>query len=144
MGFRNLLEQVRKCFCLHLSTYLLTSSPHFFFRDEYLAYKSALFFCINPASVLFLAPLTLTLLSAATFAAMASVESGMGLFTGTYLAMATAAQPSGVLNLLMVLYSSMRQVSTQTILFVKHKKEKKKSKQALYVRPKLIFFHITK
>ena len=63
-------------------TYLLTSSPHFFFRDEYLAYKSALFFCINPASVLFLAPLTLTLLSAATFAAMASVESGMGLFTG--------------------------------------------------------------
>lgn len=100
-------------------------------KDEYLAYKSALFFCINPASVLFLAPLTLTLLSAATFAAMASVESGMGLFTGTYLAMATAAQPSGVLNLLMVLYSSMRQVSTQTILFVKHKKEKKKSKQAL-------------
>ena len=63
-------------------TYSLTLSPHFFFRDEYLAYKSALFFCINPASVLFLAPLTLTLLSAATFAAMASVESGMGLFTG--------------------------------------------------------------
>ena len=71
---------------------------------------------------------------------MASIESGMGLFTGTYLAMATAAQPSGILNLLMVLYSSMRQVSTQTILFVKHKKEKKKSKQAVYVRPKLIFY----
>ena len=52
-----------------------------------------------------------------------SIENGMGLFTGIYLAMATAAQPSGVLNLLMVLYSSMRQVATQTILYVKHKKK---------------------
>ena len=104
---------------------------HFFiFRDEYLAYKAALFFCINPASVLYLAPLTLTLLSAATFAAMASVEDGMGLFTGIYLAMATAAQPSGILNLLMVLYSSMRQVATQTILYVKHKKKTKQPRQA--------------
>ena len=31
----------------------------------------------------------------------------MGLFTGIYLAMATAAQPSGVLNLLMVLVETM-------------------------------------
>ena len=53
----------------------------------------------------------------------------MGLFTGIYLAMATAAQPSGVLNLLMVLYSSMRQVATQTILYVKHKKKIKTPRQ---------------
>ena len=53
----------------------------------------------------------------------------MGLFTGIYLAMATAAQPSGVLNLLMVLYSSMRQVATQTILYVKHKKKTKTPRQ---------------
>ena len=58
-----------------------------------------------------------------------SIENGMGLFTGIYLAMATAAQPSGVLNLLMVLYSSMRQVATQTILYVKHKKKIKTPRQ---------------
>ena len=54
---------------------------------------------------------------------MASVESGMGIFTGIYLAMCTAAQPSGIMNLLLVLYSSMRQVATQTILYVRHKKK---------------------
>ncbi len=96
---------------------------NFLLRDEYLAYKAALFFCINPASVLFVAPMTSTILSAASFAALASVESGMGLFTGVYLAMATAAHHNGILNLLMVLYSSMKMVATQTILYIKHKKK---------------------
>lgn len=90
-----------------------------------MAYKAALFFCVNPGSVLFLAPLTLTLTSAATFAAMASIEDGMGLFSGIYLAMATASQPCGVLTLLMVLYNSMRQVASQTILYVRQKKKSK-------------------
>ena len=39
--------------------------------------------------------------------------------------MATAAQPTGAINILMVLYSSMRQVASQTILYVKQKKKTK-------------------
>ena len=93
------------------------------FRDEYLAYKAALFYCINPASVLFVAPLSFTLVSAASFAAMASIEKGMGIFTGIYLAIATAAKPSGIFHLFLVLYSSMKQVATQTILYVRQKKK---------------------
>ena len=95
------------------------SSPHCLSRDEYLAYKAALFFCINPASVLFTSPMTLSLLAASSFAALASIEKGMGLFSGVYLAMANAAHPSALFGLLMVLHSSMRQVATQTILLGK-------------------------
>ena len=103
-----------------LKGYLFThSSPHCLFRDEYLAYKAALFFCINPASVLFTSPMTLSLLAASSFAALASIEKGMGLFSGVYLAMANAAHPSALFGLLMVLHSSMRQVATQTILLGK-------------------------
>jgi hypothetical protein len=50
------------------------------FRDEYLAYKSALFFCINPASVLFMAPLSFTVLAASSFAAMITIENGKNFF----------------------------------------------------------------
>ena len=88
----------------------------FSFRDEYLAYKAALFFCVNPGSVLFTSPMTLSLLAASSFAALASIEKGMGLFSGVYLAMANATHPSALFSLLMVLHSSMRQVATQTIL----------------------------
>ena len=90
----------------------------FVFRDEYLAYKAALFFCINPSSVLFTSPMTLSLLAASSFTALASIENGMGLFSGAYLAVASATHPSALLGLLMVLYNSMRQVATQTILLV--------------------------
>ena len=90
----------------------------FVFRDEYLAYKAALFFCINPSSVLFTSPMTLSLLAASSFTALASIENGMGLFSGAYLAVANATHPSALLGLLMVLYNSMRQVATQTILLV--------------------------
>jgi hypothetical protein len=52
----------------------------------------------------------------------------MGLFTGIYLAMATACQSCGILNLSLVLYNSMRHVASQTILFVKlNKKNSTKS-----------------
>ena len=93
----------------------------FVFRDEYLAYKAALFFCINPSSVLFTSPMTLSLLAASSFTALASIENGMGLFSGAYLAVASATHPSALLGLLMVLYNSMRQVATQTILLVSKK-----------------------
>ena len=83
-----------------------------------MAYKAALFFCINPSSVLFTSPMTLSLLAASSFTALASIENGMGLFSGAYLAVASATHPSALLGLLMVLYNSMRQVATQTILLV--------------------------
>ena len=70
-----------------------------------------------------MAPLTLSVFSAACFSALVSVEKGMGLFTGVYLALASSAQPCGILTLLMVLYSSMRHVAAQTILYVKQKKK---------------------
>lgn len=92
-------------------------------RDEYLAYKSALFFCISPASVIFTAPLAETALAAFTFASMITIEKGMGLFTGVYLALATSCRACGLVNLSFVLYNSMKSVATQTILFVRHKKK---------------------
>ena len=100
-----------------IHTYYFIMFP-FVFRDEYLAYKAALFFCINPSSVLFTSPMTLSLLAASSFTALASIENGMGLFSGAYLAVASATHPSALLGLLMVLYNSMRQVATQTILLV--------------------------
>ena len=90
-----------------------------------MAYKAALFFCVSPTSVLFVAPMTLSVLSAACFSALLSIEQGMGLFTGVYLAMASSAQPCGILTLLMVLYNSMKHVAAQTILYVKQKKKSK-------------------
>ena len=104
-----------------IHTYYFIMFP-FVFRDEYLAYKAALFFCINPSSVLFTSPMTLSLLAASSFTALASIENGMGLFSGAYLAVASATHPSALLGLLMVLYNSMRQVATQTILLVSNNK----------------------
>ena len=75
-----------------------------------------------------MAPLSLSVFSAACFSALVSVEQGMGLFTGVYLALASSAQPCGILTLLMILYSSMKHVAAQTILYVKQKKKSKDKK----------------
>ena len=76
--------------------------------------------------------MTLSVLSATCFSALISIEAGMGLFTGIYLAMASSAQPCGILTLLMVLYNSMKHVAAQTILYVKQKKSKKSKSEESY------------
>ena len=94
-------------------------------KDEYLAYKSALLFCVNPASVFFSAPYSESLFALATFSALLALEAGgeMGLASGVFLGLATAARSNGLVNAGFVLYKSMKIVATQTILFVRAKKK---------------------
>jgi len=94
-------------------------------KDEYLAYKSALFFAISPASILHISPLPDAVLACATFAAFNLVQkAGLCVWSGIYFALATATSVSGIpLGLLHVMHSSMRTVSKETILMVRNKKQ---------------------
>ena len=100
-------------------------------KDEYLAYKAALFFAASPSTILFVAPLPETVLAAATFAALYLVEQcGLCVWSGIYLALATATKVSAIPSgLWYVMYSSMRTVSKETILLVRSQKKAKTNKK---------------
>ena len=82
-------------------------------KDEYLAYKSALFFAISPASILMASPVPDAVVASAAFAAFNLIEKvGLCVWSGIYLALATASSVAGIpTGLLYVMYSSMRTVS---------------------------------
>jgi Gpi18-like mannosyltransferase len=83
-------------------------------KDEYLAYKSVLLFCLTPTAVFFSGAHVDTFLAMATFAAMLVLErSGLGLVSGLLLALCTSLHPSGLLHLGLVLHRSMKQVPTK-------------------------------
>ncbi len=94
-------------------------------NDEYLAYKSALLFCINPASVYFSAPYAETLFSLATFAALNDQHL---LRKGVLFAIASVVRINGMANVVFVVYASMKAVATKSILYVRSKKFKSKEK----------------
>eukprot|EP00095_Tigriopus_kingsejongensis_P007058 maker-scaffold146_size311726-snap-gene-2.21 protein:Tk07058 transcript:maker-scaffold146_size311726-snap-gene-2.21-mRNA-1 annotation:"gpi mannosyltransferase 2" len=92
-------------------------------RDEYLAYKSALFFCLNPASAVFSAPFAESLFAMTTFGSMLAIDGGgLGWSSAIWLSLASAARPNGFFNMGFVIFSSLKVVATQTILMVRAKK----------------------
>ena len=95
-------------------------------KDEYLAYKASLFFAISPSTILFISPVSDSVLAAATFAALFLMEySGLCVWSGIYFAFATATKVSTIpCGLLYIMYRSMRTVSKETILLVRSQKNK--------------------
>ncbi len=94
-------------------------------KDEALAYRACLLFCLNPASVFFSAPYPEALFSCAAFAAMLAVEARGpgGLAASLLLAAASGVRADGIANALFVVHHSMKTVATKTILFVRAKKK---------------------
>lgn len=91
-------------------------------KDEYLAYKSALFFAINPASIFFSAPYSESLNALFTFFAMAKFTKAFSSKSCVAVCLATATRANSILNLGFVVYHSLKVVATETILFVRTKK----------------------
>ncbi|TRY77452.1 hypothetical protein TCAL_08012 [Tigriopus californicus] len=106
-----------------LAADLLYSLSRRVLQDEYLAYKAALFFCLNPASTYFSAPYTETMYSVFSLGAMLAIDDHLSLKSGVLLALASGTRANGVINIGFVIYKSLTVVSTKTILFVRAKKE---------------------
>ncbi|CAB4064244.1 PIGV [Lepeophtheirus salmonis] len=64
-------------------------------KDEYLAYKAALFFCINPASIFFSAAYSETLFSLFSFYAMLKIEKSFKLQVSILLSLPSATRANG-------------------------------------------------
>ena len=77
-------------------------------KDERLAYKSALYFCVNPASIFFSAAYTESMHAALSFAAMLKVERGFTIKMGLLLAASSGVRSNALLNLGFPLYRSMK------------------------------------
>jgi len=91
-------------------------------KDEYLAYKSALFFAINPASIFFSAPYSESLNALLTFFTMTKLAKAFSTKTCISIALASATRANSVLNAGFVVYNSLKIVATETIIFVRTKK----------------------
>jgi len=90
-------------------------------RDEYLAYKSALLFCVNPASVFFTAAYSESLHAAVSFLVMLKVEKGFSFQMATVLALSTAVRSNGLLNLGFVGYKGLRIVAKEIAIHARLK-----------------------
>merc|ERR1711953_158862 len=91
-------------------------------KDEYLAYKAALFFAINPASIFFSAPYSESLNALLTFYALGKFTKAFSSKSCVAVCMASATRANSILNLGFVVYNSLKIVATETILFVRTKK----------------------
>jgi phosphatidylinositol glycan class V len=94
-------------------------------KDEYLAYKSALFFCINPANIFFSAPYSESLNAFLTFYTLHKITKAFSAKTCVTIAMAAATRANSVINAGFVVYNSLKIVATETILYVRLKKAAK-------------------
>ena len=96
-------------------------------KDEYLAYKSALFFAINPASIFFSAPYSESLNALLTFFTMNKLAKSFSTKTCVSIALASATRANSILNAGFVVYNSLKIVATETIIFVRTKKGRRQS-----------------
>lgn len=93
-------------------------------KDEYLAYKAALFFAINPANIFFTAPYSESLNALFTFFTLYKISKQFSALTCITIAMASATRANSILNIGFVVYNSLKIVATETILYVRMKKAK--------------------
>ena len=114
-------------------------------KDEYLAYKAALFFAINPANIFFAAPYSESLNALLTFFTLYKISKQFSavkfLFNRSFfisfdviskvtcitIAMASATRANSILNCGHVVYNSLKIVATEMILYVRMKKNKAKA-----------------
>ena len=88
-------------------------------KDEYLAYKAALFFAINPASIFFSAPYSESLNALLTFYAMSKFHKAFSAKSCVAVSLASATRANSILNIGFVVYHSLKIVAMETILFVR-------------------------
>ena len=83
------------------------------------AYKSALFFAINPASIFFSAPYSESLNAMLTFSALSRFTKGFSAKSCIAVSLASATRANSILNAGFVVYHSLKIVATEMILFVR-------------------------
>lgn len=81
-------------------------------RDEVLAYRAAILFCVNPASIFFSAPYSETVFAFCTFSALLNYERGGGWAAPAHFGLAGAARSNGLVNIGFVLYHKLRHCSS--------------------------------
>ena len=91
-------------------------------KDEYLAYKAALFFAINPASIFFSAPYSESLNAFLTFYALSKFTKSFSAKSCVAVSLASATRSNSILNIGFVVYHSLKIVAMETIMFVRTKK----------------------
>ena len=86
-------------------------------KDEYLAYKSALFFCINPASIFFSATYSESLHASISFFLMAKLEKGFSFKVGLLLALASFCRSNALLNIGFIIYKSVKLIIHEILTY---------------------------
>ena len=87
------------------------------FKDEYLAYKSALFFCINPASIFFSATYSESLHAALSFLLMAKIEKGLSFQVGFLLILASFCRSNALLNIGFIVYKTTKLIVNEVVRY---------------------------
>jgi len=94
-------------------------------KDEYLAYKAGLLFTINPASIFFSAAYSESLNAFLTFYCLNKITRGLSAKTCILSCLAGATRSNSILNAGFVCYNSVKTVATETILYIRLKKNAK-------------------
>lgn len=87
------------------------------FKDEYLAYKTALFFCINPASIFFSAAYSESAFAAVSFTLMVKLEKGFSFKVGLLLALSGFCRSNALLNLGFIVYKSVKMIASEITMY---------------------------
>ncbi|KAF2361955.1 GPI mannosyltransferase 2 [Trinorchestia longiramus] len=97
-----------------LNFYLFVKATEVFYklsrevlRNEVLAYRAAILFCVNPASIFFTAPYSESLFAFCTFCALLNYERGGGWAAPAFFSSASGARSNGLTNIGFVLYHKL-------------------------------------
>ena len=77
-------------------------------KDEYLAYKASLLFCVNPASIFFSAAYSESLFAYLSFYTMLRLEKSFKIQMGILLSLSSAARSNGLINIFFAFYKSLK------------------------------------